>query len=190
MNLKSLLLSLSLFLPLFSSFGQTNNKKYPRLQEVENSLMPYGPVKGFAGWNINERMKHYWVPGVSIAVINNFKVEWAKGYGLSDTLAKTPVTPQTMFSAGSISKLVNALAAMSLVQNGKLDLDKPINNYLQSWKIAENEFTAKTPITLRMLLSHTAGTTQSSYFGFTPDKKALPTVQHILSGRPWPKAGQ
>jgi CubicO group peptidase (beta-lactamase class C family) len=184
MNLKSLLLSLSLFLPLFSSFGQTNNKKYPRLQEVENSLMPYGPVKGFAGWNINERMKHYGVPGVSIAVINNFKVEWAKGYGLSDTLAKTPVTPQTMFSAGSISKLVNALAAMSLVQNGKLDLDKPINNYLQSWKIAENEFTAKTPITLRMLLSHTAGTTQSSYFGLTPDKKTLPTIQQILSGAP------
>jgi CubicO group peptidase (beta-lactamase class C family) len=184
MNLKSLLLSLYLLLQLSSSFGQTTQKNYLRLQGVENNLMPYGPVKGFGGWNIYERMKHYQVPGVSIAVINNFKVEWAKGYGLSDTLSKTPVTPQTMFSAGSISKLVNALAAMSLVQNGKLDLDKPINNYLQSWKIAENEFTAKTPITLRMLLSHTAGTTQSSYFGLTPDKKTLPTIQQILSGAP------
>jgi CubicO group peptidase (beta-lactamase class C family) len=183
MNPKNLLLSLVLFMQLLSCFGQ-DTKNYPRLQEVENSLMPYGPVKGFVGWNIYERMKRYQVPGVSIAVINNFEVEWAKGYGLSDTIAKTPVTPQTMFSAGSISKLVNALAALSLVQNGKLDLDKPINWYLKSWKIAENEFTAKTPITLRMLLSHTAGTTQSSYFGFTPDKKTLPTVPQILSGAP------
>jgi CubicO group peptidase (beta-lactamase class C family) len=184
MNLKNLMLSLGLFLQLSSCFGQTTTKNYPRLQEVENSLMPYGPVKGFVGWNIYERMKHYQVPGVSIAVINNFKIEWAKGYGLADTLSKTPVTPHTMFSAGSISKLVNALAAMSLVQNGKLDLDKPVNAYLKSWKITENEFTAKTPITLRMLLSHTAGTTQSSYFGFTPDKKTLPTIQQILSGAP------
>jgi CubicO group peptidase (beta-lactamase class C family) len=111
-------------------------------------------------------------------------MEWAKGYGFSDTLAKTLVTPQTMFSAGSISKLVNAMAVLSLVQDGKLDLDKPVNAYLKSWKIADNEFTDKSPITLRMLLSHTAGTSQSAYFGFTPDKKTLPTVQEILIGAP------
>jgi CubicO group peptidase (beta-lactamase class C family) len=190
MKLKNLLLSLGLFLQFFSCFGQTATKNYPRLQEVENSLMPYGPVKGFAGWNIYERMKHYQVPGVSIAVINNFKVEWAKGYGLSDTLAKTLVTPQTMFSAGSISKLVNALAAMLLVQNGKLDLDKPINSYLKLWKITENEFTAKTPITLRMLLSHTAGTTQSSYLDLRRIKKTCPQFSRYLVAYSWPKAGQ
>lgn len=184
MSLKGLLLHFYLFFQLVFCYGQSNTNNYTRLQQVENSLMPYGPVKGFGGWNIYERMKYYKVPGVSIAVINNYQVEWAKGYGLADTLSKTPVTPQTMFSAGSISKLVNAFAALSLVQEGKLNLDKPVNTYLKSWKIGENEFTRKTPITLRMLLSHTAGTSQSAYFGFTPDKKTWPTVPQILSGAP------
>ncbi|MDQ3133034.1 MAG: serine hydrolase, partial [Acidobacteriota bacterium] len=107
--------------------------------------------------------------------------DWAKGYGLADTAKNIPVTTETMFSAGSISKFVAAATAFSLVQNGKLELDAPINNYLTSWKITENDFTRKTPVTLRMLLSHTAGTSQTSYFGFTPDKK-LPTIVEILSG--------
>ncbi|KAA3440055.1 serine hydrolase domain-containing protein [Rufibacter hautae] len=152
------------------------------IRQVENNLIPFVPVNGFAGWNLHERMKHYRVPGLSIAVIKDFKIAWAKGYGLADTLKKTPVTTQTMFSAGSISKLVMAAAALRLVQDGKLALDAPINQYLTSWKIPENDFTRKTPITLRMLLSHTGGTTQSSYFGFTPDKKPMPTIVDILSG--------
>ncbi|WP_210490142.1 serine hydrolase [Rufibacter aurantiacus] len=154
------------------------------IRQVENNLIPFVPVNGFPGWNIHERMKQYRVPGVSIAVIKDFKVAWAKGYGLADTLKKTQVTTQTMFSAGSISKLVMAAAALRLVQDGQLALDAPTNHYLTSWKIPENDFTRKTPITLKMLLSHTAGTTQSSYFGFTPDKKPLPTVVDILSGTP------
>ena len=129
-------------------------------------------------------MKYYKAPGVSIAVIKDFKVDWARGYGLADTTKNIPVTTETMFSAGSISKFVAAATAFSLVQEGKLDLDAPINNYLTSWKISENDFTRKTPITLRMLLSHTAGTSQSSYFGFTPDKKSLPTIVEILAGSP------
>ena len=154
-----------------------------RRESVENNLIPFVPVKNFKGWNIFERMKYYNVPGVSIAVIKDFKVDWAKGYGIADKSKNAPVTTETMFSAGSISKFVTAVAAFSLVQNGKLDLNAPVNNYLTSWKIAENDFTRKTPITLRMLLSHTAGTSQTSYFGFTPDKK-LPTIVEILSGEP------
>lgn len=144
--------------------------------------MPFVPVKDFPGWNIADRMKHYKVPGVSIAVIKDFKIDWAKGYGLADTAKNAPVTTETMFSAGSISKFVAAVAALNLVQNKKLDLDAPINNYLTSWKIAENDFTRRTPVTLRMLLSHTAGTSQASYFGFTPDKKPFPSVTEILNG--------
>lgn len=164
-------------------FGQSTTVKN-RIKSVENGLIPYVPVQGFPAWNIYERMKHYKVPGVSIAVVNNFKVEWAKGYGLADTLKKTPVTPQTMFSAGSISKLVMATTAFRLVQEQKMSLDEPINQYLKSWKIQENDYTRQTPITLRMLLSHTAGTSQTSYFGFTPDKKNLPSILDILSGQP------
>lgn len=153
-----------------------------RIKAVENNLIPYVPVKGFAGWNIEDRMKLYNVPGVSIAVIKDYKIDWAKGYGLADTAKRLPVTASTMFSAGSISKLAMAIAALKLVEEGKISLDSPMNNYLRSWKVAENDFTRKTPPTLRMLLSHSAGTTQSSYFGFTPEKATLPGIVDILNG--------
>ncbi len=168
------------FNPLVAQPGKTKRN----IESVENNLIPFVPVEGFAGWNIYERMKHYRVQGVSIAVIKDFKIEWAKGYGWADTAKKMPVTTETVFSAGSISKLVMTVAAMRLVQQGKLTLNEPINNYLASWKIKENEFTQNKPITLRMLLSHTAGTSQASYWGFTPDRKPLPTVVEILSGAP------
>ena len=129
-------------------------------------------------------MKYYNVPGVSIAVIRDYKIDWAKGYGLADTVKKLPVTTKTMFSAGSISKFLMAATALKLVEERKLALDSPINNYLSSWKIGENDYTKARPITLRMLLSHSAGTTQSSYFGFTPDKAPLPTIVDIVSGSP------
>ncbi|MCZ4221919.1 serine hydrolase [Pedobacter rhodius] len=152
-----------------------------RIKAVENSLIPFVPVKGFEGWTITDRMKYYKVPGVSIAVIKDYKIDWAKGYGLADTTQKTPVTTETMFSAGSISKFLMAVTALKMVENGEIELEKPINNYLSSWKIQENDFTKKTPVTLRMLLSHSAGTSQSSYFGFTPSQP-LPTLVEILNG--------
>lgn len=171
-----------LLLTLF--WGQTfaQNKTVPdRITGVENNLIPFVPVKGFKGWNIVDRMKYYKVPGVSIAVIKNYKVDWAKGYGLADTIRKTFVTTETMFSAGSISKFLMAVTALKMVESGQIELEKPINNYLTSWKLFENDFTKKTPVTLRMLLSHSAGTSQSSYFGFTP-AQPLPTIVEILSG--------
>lgn len=184
------LVRISVFLILFflglnfNPLAAQPGKARRNIESVENNLIPFVPVKGFVGWNIHERMKHYHVQGVSIAVIKDFKIDWAKGYGLADTAKKMPVTTETVFSAGSISKLVMTAAAMRLVQQGKLTLDEPINNYLASWKIKENEFTQKKPITLRMLLSHTAGTSQASYWGFTPDRKTLPTIVEILSGAP------
>ena len=155
-----------------------------RIARVENSLLPYVPVRGLPGWNLRTRMKHHRVPGLSIAVIHNYKVEWAKAYGLADTTARTPVTTTTLFSAGSISKLVAAGAALVLVQQGRLDLDAPINTYLKSWQLGENDFTRQTPVTLRRLLSHTAGTSQAAYFGFVPSARPLPSVVDILSGQP------
>lgn len=164
----------------FNSSGQ-DKKLNNRIKEVENNLIPFVPVKDFQGWNILDRMKYYKVPGVSIAVIKDYKIDWAKGYGLADTIQKIPVTTETMFSAGSISKFLMAVTALKMVEEKKIELEKPINNYLTSWKITENDFTKKTPITLRMLLSHSAGTSQTSYFGFTPSQ-SLPNIVEILSG--------
>ena len=151
--MKVFLCSKSLFLKtiLFYSFllfaGQTfaqNKQVQGRIHQVENNLIPYVPVKGFKGWNIIDRMKYYKVPGLSIAVIKDHKIEWAKGYGLADTIRNISVTTETMFSAGSISKFLMAVTALKMVDNGQIDLEKPINNYLISWKIAENDFTKKT----------------------------------------------
>ncbi|GGG60278.1 serine hydrolase domain-containing protein [Hymenobacter glacieicola] len=155
-----------------------------RIRAVEQGLLPYVPVRGLAGWSLLERMRYYRVPGLSIAVIHNYRVEWAKGYGWADTTTRRPVTPTTLFSAGSISKLVTGLAAMHLVQDGRLSLDAPINAYLTSWKLAENDWTRRRPVTLRQLLSHQAGTSQSAYFGFVPGRGALPSVVDVLSGQP------
>ena len=171
-----------IFLVLSISLFAQTKEAVQRMQAVENNLIPFVPVKDFKGWNIIDRMNYYKVPGLSIAVIKDYKIDWARGYGLADTAKNIPVTTETMFSAGSISKFLMAATALELVEQGKIALDSPINNYLTSWKIGENEFTKKTPVTLRMLLSHQGGTTQSSYFGFTPDKKPLPTVVEILNG--------
>ncbi len=171
-----------LLLILFATQAFAQNKILNnRIAQVENNLIPFVPVKNFKGWNILDRMKYYKVPGVSIAVIKDYKIDWAKGYGLADTTKKTAVSTETMFSAGSISKFLMAVTALKMVENSQIDLEKPINNYLSSWKISENDFTKKTPVTLRMLLSHSAGTSQSSYFGFTPTQP-LPTIVEILSG--------
>ena len=171
-----------MLLMFFAGQASAQDMSLPgRIREVENNLITYVPVKGFKGWNILDRMKYYKVPGVSIAVIKDYKIDWAKGYGLADTNQKTQVTTETMFSAGSISKFLMAVTALKMVENEQIDLEKPINNYLTSWKITENDFTKKVPITLRMLLSHSAGTSQSSYFGFTPTQP-LPNIVEILSG--------
>lgn len=165
-------------------WAQPPKRLAERIAAVETSLLPYVPVEGMNGWRLQERMRYHHVPGLSVAVIHNYRVDWVKSYGLADTTNHRPVTNETLFSAGSISKLITAMAALKLVEQGKLNLDAPINQYLKSWQLGENDFTRKTPVTLRTLLSHRGGTSQSAYFGFTPDKKPLPSVVDILSGKP------
>lgn len=153
----------------------------PRIQEVENGLRPPVLVEGDKTWSIAERMKHYGVPGLSIAVIRDSKIEWAKGYGLADVEGNKPVTPSTLFQAGSISKPVSAMGALVLVQEGKLSLTADVNGYLKSWKLPGNEHTAKAPVTLERLLSHTAGLTVHGFPGYAAGAP-VPTVPQVLDG--------
>ena len=129
---------------------------------------------------LTERMAALHVPGVSVAVIHDGKIEWAKGYGVVST-GGAPVTPETLFQAASISKPVTAMAVMHLVQTGKLNLDTDVNQYLKSWKVPSNSFTEKTKITLRELLSHTAGMTVHGFSGYASDAP-LPTLVQVLNG--------
>ncbi len=146
-----------------------------RIKRVEQGLLPAVLIKGDPSWSIEERMKHHKVPGLSVAVIKDFKIDWARAYGVKDIETNEPVTTETLFQAGSISKSVNAMVAMKKVEQGKISLDEPINNKLVSWKLPENEFTAKKKVTLRNLLSHTAGTTVHGFPGYAVDEK-IPTL--------------
>ena len=134
-----------------------------------------------AGVDIESRMAHYGVPGVSIAVINNNAIEWAKGYGYRDKESKLPVDTQTVFEAGSISKPVAALGALHLVEQGKLDLDENVNVKLKSWKVPDNQFTETEKVTLRRLLSHSAGLTVHGFPGYEVGHP-LPTIPQVLDG--------
>jgi CubicO group peptidase (beta-lactamase class C family) len=130
-----------------------------------------------------ERMEHYYVPGVSIAVINDYELEWAKGYGVLDAEESQPVTPETLFPAASIGKALTAVAAMQYIDMGLLDLDQSVSELLTGWKLPENEFTAQKDVTLRRLLSHTAGVSVSGFKGYLQGEE-LPTLTQLLDGEP------
>lgn len=124
------------------------------------------------------------VPGVSIAVIKDFKLHWAKAYGVADAETGRLVDPSTRFQSASLSKPVTALAAMRLVQEGRFTLDADINTMLKSWKVPRSELTRSQPVTPRALLSHTSGADDGFDFpGYDPTAP-LPTLVQILDGRP------
>jgi len=135
-----------------------------------------------------ERMAHYQVPGVSVAVINENRIEWAKGYGVANANSATPVTPETRFYAASISKPITALAVLTLVAEGLLDLDEDVNQKLISWQVPKNEFTRAEKVTVRRLLSHSAGMTAGFYRGYGVDE-AMPTLPQLLRGEPPSNSG-
>ncbi len=151
---------------------------------VENGLLPAVIIKGrpAPAKTLATRMRETKVPGVSIAFFDHGHIVWAKGYGLADVASGRPVTPDTLFEAGSISKPVAALATLRLVQEGRLDLDQDVNARLKAWKVPENNFTAQQKVTLRRLLSHGAGLTVHGFPGYTRDQKP-PSVVQILNGQ-------
>ena len=137
---------------------------------------------------LTERMAHYQVPGVSVAVINENRIEWAKGYGVANVNSAAPVTPATRFYAASISKPITAMAVLALVAEGLLDLDEDVNQKLTSWQVPENEFTRAEKVTVRRLLSHSAGMTAGFYRGYGVDE-AMPTLPQLLRGEPPSNSG-
>ena len=120
------------------------------------------------------------VPGVSVAVIHAGKIEWARGFGVTK-LGGPPVTPDTLFQAASISKPLTAMAALHVVQSGKINLDVDVNGYLRTWKVPTNGYTEHSGVTLRELLTHTAGLTVSGFDGY-PAGAPVPTLLQVLTG--------
>lgn len=134
-------------------------------------------------YTLSERMAHYKVPGVSIAVIDGdgARIAWARGFGVKVQGESDSVTPATRFQAASISKPVAATALLHMAQEGELSLDAPVNDYLKSWKVPDNAFTATEKVTLRRIVSHNAGLTVHGFPGYAVTD-SLPTVQQILDG--------
>lgn len=155
-----------------------------RIARVVNGLVPVVVIRGrpLETYSLAERMRRYRVPGASIAVINDGRLEWARGYGVKDSTTNEPVTIHTLFQAASISKPVTAMAALKFVQDRKLQLDQDVNRWLRSWKVPSNSFTEEQPVTLRRLLSHTAGMTVHGFPGYARTS-GLPTLQQILDGQ-------
>ena len=163
------------------SVGQAQEQIATQIARVEAAQSPNR--QGFDPYTIQEMMKLFHVPGVSIAVVRDFKVQWTKTYGAADVVTDAPVTQETRFQAASISKPVTAFAVLRAVDSGKLSLDEDVNNYLKSWKVPVNEYT-EGGVTLRALLSHTSGTGDGFGFpGYNPSAK-LPTLEQVLDGKP------
>jgi CubicO group peptidase (beta-lactamase class C family) len=153
-----------------------------RIQHIQDAILPAVLTKGElpATTKLIDRMTELRVPGVSIAVIHDGKIEWARGFGVT-RIGGPAVTPDTLFQAASISKPVTALAVLHLAESGKLDLDADVNQYLKTWKVPANSFTQTTKVTLRELLSHTAGMTVHGFPGYASDA-ARPTLLQVLNG--------
>ena len=151
------------------------------IQRVENGLVGAVVLKGDPhAQNLAARMKELNIPGVSIAVLHNGQIEWARGYGVT-SLGAQPFTADTMFQAGSISKPLAAMAALRLVEQGKLALDADVNTFLTSWKLPSDPVQAGKPVTLRELLTHTGGTTVHGFPGYAQNEP-VPTLVQVLDG--------
>ncbi len=166
----------------FASIATAQNSNVEdRIKRVEAGLIPPLVTQTTKPMHLLERMKQLNVPAVSIAVIENGKIAWARAYGVRDANTQVPVTPDTTFQAASISKPVAAMAALKLVEMGKLNLDEDINKKLTSWKLPDNEFTATEKVTLRRILTHRAGLTVSGFPGYAAGA-AIPSTAQVLDG--------
>jgi CubicO group peptidase (beta-lactamase class C family) len=129
---------------------------------------------------LKNRMAELKAPGVSIAVVHNGVIEWAEGFGVVQ-LGGKPVTAETLFQAASISKPVTAMAVLHLVQQGKLSLDSDVNLFLTSWKVPASAAAPGAIVTLREILTHTAGFSVHGFDGYAANAP-IPTLIQILNG--------
>jgi CubicO group peptidase (beta-lactamase class C family) len=164
-------------LALFCAFTCASAAAPDPIARIEHSLPPAQTLKGAPPQvrTLAAEMARLHVPGVSIAVIRDGKIAWAKGYGVASA-GGAAVTPTTLFQAASLSKSVTGVAAMRMVQDGLLALDTPANNYLASWKLPGGD-----AATVRQLLSHTAGTNVGGFPGYAPGTP-VPTLLQVLDG--------
>jgi CubicO group peptidase (beta-lactamase class C family) len=158
--------------------------RFDHIQLVEKGLRPAYILKGVNDGqppaSIEERLRHWHVPGVSVAVVNNGAIEWAKGYGVTEAGGRV-VDTETIFQTASIGKMVTAVTVLALVDRGLFDLDRDVNEYLTSWQLPESEAAGGEIVSLERILNHSAGLTVHGFAGYTPGQP-LPTLKQMLEG--------
>lgn len=153
------------------------------IRNISQGLLVETAVNGvFTSATLQERMAYYHTPGVSVAVVNDYRIEWARGFGVQEAGTRRPVTATTRFQAGSVSKPTFAVVVMRLVERGAISLDQDVDRYLSSWKIPQVGGW-QPRITLRQLLGHAAGFTVHGFLGYER-KQSVPTVPQVLDGAP------
>ena len=136
----------------------------------------------YADLSITQLLTELNVPGASVAIIKDFEVRWAKGYGVADVVNGALVNTETLFQAASISKPVNAMAVLKTAEQGLISMDQDINSILVSWQIPPSEFTNNSYVTPRMLASHVSGLGDGFGFpGYDPGEP-LPSLSQIFDG--------
>lgn len=165
-------------------FSQKDEQILLEINSIENSLTKNIQIEGDAiqKFNLLARMDFYKVPGVSIAIVQNGKIKWAKGYGYANTKTGKKVDVNTLFQAGSISKPIAALSVLKLFENDSLLLNKDVNYYLENWQIPENRFTKNEKVTVERLLTHTAGMSVSGFPGYQQTDD-FPEIIDVLNGK-------
>ena len=151
---------------LISQPGWANDRHSPVQQRIEQLRQEHG------------------IPGASVAVIEDGTIAWARGFGVADLASGRPVTADTLFQAQSITKTLTALATVKLLAAKQIALDEPVNRYLKSWVIPENDYSTKVPVSFRMLLNHTGALSNPYPDGCCGPTETLPTLQQVLRGRP------
>ena len=152
-----------------------------RLARIEHDLRPPISLQDGERWTLAERMKHYGVPGLSIAIIDDGRIVATRAYGLADRQTGAAMRTDTPMQAASISKAASAFAAMRMVERGQLRLDAPVNVTLKSWQIPDADAARAKSITLAHLLSHTGGLGVHGFLGYEVGQR-LPSITQILDG--------
>jgi CubicO group peptidase (beta-lactamase class C family) len=175
--------------PILACAGPEAPAPGPTPETIAQGLLPAVQLEGEAPvtFTLEDRLAHYHVPGVSVAVMDGGDIVWARGWGIADEETGAAVTENTLFQAASISKPVAALAALGLVEDGLLSLDGPVNGVLTSWRVPDNEFTADSAVTLRGVLTHSAGLTVWGFPGYRKDEpfsadREVATNADVLDG--------
>ncbi len=173
----------SLAVSACSTTGDSDPALEARIERVVSGLHVRQSVESVAAekWTLEQRMAHYGVPAVSIAVIHDGGIQWARAYGRAVAGESQTVSDQTLFQAASISKALTAFATLRVVDQGLLALDTPVNRYLQSWRLPESDAGSSDSVTLARLLAHMAGLNMPGFPGYKPGD-AIPTPTQILDG--------